>query len=101
MEVKTILEKYPGYVPVIVDTKSTDLKLSKRKYLVVGEITLGQFLVAVKQRITDLDPTHGLFLFVNNILPTISTPMSLIYKEHKDPNTQMLHMTICKENTFG
>jgi hypothetical protein len=101
-EIEVVKQKYPNYIPIIVrvhDNKS--IKLTKSKYLVGGEITLGQFLSILRKKITNIKSTESIYLLINNTLVPITLPIFMIYNEKKDPETNMLYITICKENTFG
>lgn len=102
-ECSMIRAKYPNHIPVIVrcDPKS-DLELSKNKFLVNKEVTFGQLLYIVRKKlVNELHSTHALFLFVHNTLPPTSSMISSIYSAHKNKDTDMLHILLCKENTFG
>jgi GABA(A) receptor-associated protein len=100
-EVDVILRKYPSYIPIIVRYKTKHFILSKTKYLVSGEMTIGQFIFILRKKITNLTHAQGLFLFVNNTLPPSSHLLYDIYNQYKDPENNMLFMTLCIENTFG
>jgi GABA(A) receptor-associated protein len=100
-EVEILRKKYPSNIPIIVICKD-NLKLNKNKYLVNGEITLGQFLFTLRKRLNKtLSESDGLFIFAGNIIPPSSEMLSEIYNKYKDMNTGMLYLTLCKENTFG
>ena len=99
-EVELIKDKYPNYVPILVRTRG-DLKISKVKFLVGGEITVGQFMFILRKKMNSLRSTEGLFLFINNTLPVSSRNLLSIYNEQKDKELNMLIITVCKENTFG
>lgn len=102
-ECNLIRTKYPNHIPIIVqcDPKS-DLSLSKNKFLVNNDVTFGQLLYIVRKKlVNDLHSTHALFLFINNTLPPTSAMISSIYSLHKNKDTGMLHIMLCKENTFG
>jgi GABA(A) receptor-associated protein len=102
-ESSMIKAKYPQHIPVVVrcDPKS-DLCLSKHKFLVNNEVTIGQLMYIVRKKLTsDLHSTHALFMFVNNKLPPTSALISSVYAVEKDNDTDMLHIVLCKENTFG
>ena len=102
-ESSMIKAKYPQHIPVIVrcDPKS-DLTLSTHKFLVNNEVTIGQLMYIVRKKLTsDLHSTHALFMFINNRLPPTSALISSIYAAEKDSDTDMLHIVLCKENTFG
>lgn len=100
-EVEVVRHKYPHYIPIVVRTKE-DLQLTKIKYLVTGDVTTSQFMTILRKKLdSKIHSTHGLFMFVNNRLPPSSSVMSLLYESEKDPQTGMLFITLCKENTFG
>ena len=101
-ESKKILVKYPDKIPIIVENskKSTLKPMTKNKFLVPNDLTLGQFLVIIRKRI-DLDSKDSLFTFINDkILPPTSAKVSTLYYDHKDEDG-FLYMTYCNENTFG
>lgn len=104
-EVEIVRHKYPHYIPIIVRGRDK-LELSKTKYLVTGDVTVSQFMCILRKKIevsngSKVECKHGLFLFVNNRLPSSTTLMSCLYENEKDPQTGMLFITLCKENTFG
>lgn len=99
-EVDLIKEKYPNHIPIVVRGRG-DIKLQKNKFLVGGEITLGQFLMILRRKIGVLKQSDAVFLFVNNSLPPSSMYLSSIYANQKDIDTNMLFITVSKENTFG
>lgn len=101
-EVDIIQHKYPTYIPIIVRTKDKSIKLTKIKYLVSRDITLGQLNLIIRKKLNhSIKPSHGIFIFVNNLIPGSSTTLFTIYHQYKDPITGMLFLTITKENTFG
>ncbi len=100
-EVNILGTKYPNHIPIVVRCDK-HLKLTKYKYLVASDISVGQFLIIVRKRLENkVDAQTGLYLFINNVLHTGSSLMYTVYQEHKDTNTGMLFVTLCKENTFG
>ena len=101
-EIEVIKEKYPNYIPIVVRVHNDkSIKLTKFKFLVGGEITLGQFLSILRKKITNIKSTESIYLLINNTLIPITLTLSMIYKEKRDHETDMLYITICKENTFG
>ena len=51
-EVDLIKEKYPNYIPIVVRTNPKDkIEITKTKFLVGQEITLGQFLLILRKKI--------------------------------------------------
>lgn len=101
-EVEVIKTKYPNYIPVLVKTIDKSLELSKNKFLISGDITVGQFMHIIRKKIvTKLNSSQSLYIFVNNKIPPATFLMHNVYQEEKEPESEMLIITICKENTFG
>jgi len=101
-EVDIIKTKYPDYIPIILRTKSkSNIKLNKIKYLVGEEITVAQFLSIIRKKIHNFNKSDSIFLFINNTLPIQQNTLGNLYNQYKDTETNMLFVTVCKENTFG
>lgn len=100
-EVEIIKEKYPNYIPIIVRPKDKTITLTKYKFLVGGDVTIGQFLSILRKKMKSMKPSEAIYLFVNNKIPETSSLLSSIYSSNVDEQTQMLYFTLCKENTFG
>ncbi|CAL9108622.1 unnamed protein product [Musa textilis] len=100
-ESQRIKEKYPGRVPVIVEKaeRSDVPNIDKKKYLVPGEITLGQFVYVIRKRI-NLSAEKAIFMFVDNVLPSTGAMMSQLYDDKKDEDG-FLYFLYSGENTFG
>lgn len=100
-ESKTIKEKYPDRIPIIVQkNKSCDLpEVNKCKYLVPKDMTMGQFLYVIRKRIK-LESSKALFIMVDGGLVTGSRNISIIYDDHKDEDG-FLYVVYTTENTFG
>ncbi|KAK1391853.1 Autophagy-related protein 8C [Heracleum sosnowskyi] len=100
-EAKRIRDEFPGRIPVIVErAKKTDVPdIVKKKYLVRGDTTVGEFVFVVRRKI-ELSADKAIFIFVKNTLPPTAALMSAIYEEHKDEDG-FLYMTYSGENTFG
>jgi GABA(A) receptor-associated protein len=84
-ESKRILKKFPDRIPVICekDYKSDIPDIDKHKYLVPGDITVGQFVYIIRKRI-NLKPEQALFVFLNeSILPPTASTLIDIYEKHK------------------
>lgn len=101
-EARRIQEKFPGRVPVIVEraatTKSVPL-IDKQKFLVPGDMTLGQFIYVIRTRMR-LGSEQALFCFIRNSLPTASLLMKELYASYKEDDG-FVYATYCGENTFG
>lgn len=100
-EAERIRKKYPDRIPVIVErAKDTSLpELDKSKYLVPNDITIGQFIYVIRNRIK-LKPEKAIYIFINNTIPPTSSLMSRIYNEYMNEDG-FLYMQITSENTFG
>ena len=97
-----IKTKYPNRFPVIVNksSKSTLEDIERSKFLVPGDLTIGQFICIVRKRIK-LNETESVFLFINNnTVPATSSTIASIYEEYKDEDG-FLYITYCNENEFG
>jgi len=101
-ESSRIREKYTNKIPIIVtkDDKCTLGQISKSKYLVPEDITLGQFSLIIRKRI-EIKESDALFFFINgSTIPPISNSMVSLYEDYKDDDGFM-YMTYCGENVFG
>ncbi|KAG6532030.1 hypothetical protein ZIOFF_005868 [Zingiber officinale] len=100
-EAAQISEKFPDMIPVIVEKaqRSDVPDITKRKYLAPADLTVGQFVHAIRKRIK-LTAEKAIFVFIDNTLPSTAATLSVIYKEHKDEDG-FLYMTYSGENTFG
>lgn len=97
---------YPDRVPVIVEmsTSSTNYNTyinssHKIKYLVPHDITMGQFIKILRDKIK-IDPSTALFFFINNKIYPITSSIGSIYKENTDADG-FLYIEFCEESTFG
>ncbi len=102
-EAKKILAKFPGRIPALV-TRATGVAadipdLPKSKFLVPGNLTVGQFIFIIRKQLT-MPPEKALFIFVNNTLPTSSMLMSELYATYKDRDG-FLRVIYTSESTFG
>ncbi|XP_068662010.1 autophagy-related protein 8i-like [Aristolochia californica] len=100
-ESRDIRSKYPDRVPVVVERFSkTDLPvMEKKKYLVPRDMSVGQFIHILSNRL-HLAPGKALFVFVKNTLPQTSSLMDTIYESFKDDDG-FLYMCYSSEKTFG
>ena len=100
-EVELIKEKYPQYIPIIIRPKNKSIEMLRYKFLVNGDITVGQFMCIIRKKIRNIKSSEALFLIVNNTLAPSTNSLSLVYTQQVDKETNMLFFTICNENTFG
>ena len=88
-ESSQIMLKYSNKFPVICEPGSSLYPpITKKKYLVAGDITLGQFIFAIRPRINNIRAEQALFICVKNgtIIPPISSLISVLYDKYKDPD---------------
>lgn len=97
---------YPDRIPVIVEMSSSSASYNtyiasshKVKYLVPYDITMGQFIKILRDKVK-IEPVIALFFFINNKLFPITTPIGDIYKENRDEDG-FLYIEFCEESTFG
>lgn len=96
-----IRNKYPDRVPIIVEQqkKSSLPELDKHKYLVPGDLTVGQFMHVLRKRMK-MPPEEALFIFMNNKIPPSSSLVSHVYQNDKNEDG-FLYCIVAKENVFG
>ena len=93
-------EKFLHRIPVIIQPGNKQAPLlDKNKYLVPGDLSLGEFLFVIRKKIK-LGSEQALFGFVGGVLPPISKMIREIYAEHADPDG-FLYLIYSLENTFG
>lgn len=102
-EAARLRAKYPGRAPVLVlrhNGASPDVpRLSKSKFLVPRELTVGQFIYVVRHQMK-LPPEKALFIFVGNILPTTGMLVAELYEQYKSSDG-FLRVVYTSESTFG
>lgn len=93
--------KYPDRIPVICEKeeRSDIAEIDKKKYLVPVDLTVGQFIYVIRNRIK-LPPEQAVFVFINGTMPPTASLMSAVYEERKDEDG-FLYITYAGENTFG
>ena len=94
-------ERAPSVSQVICEKadRSDIPDIDKKKYLVPADLTVGQFIYVIRKRIK-LPPERAIFLFVDNMIPSTSSLMSVVYEVQKDEDG-FLYITYSGENTFG
>jgi GABA(A) receptor-associated protein len=100
-EASKIRAKYPDRIPVICERadRSDIPEIDKKKYLVPVDLTVGQFVYVIRNRIK-LPPEQAVFVFINDVMPPTASLMSAIYEEQKSADG-FLYITYSGENTFG
>ena len=100
VESQRVLFKYPDRIPVIIESNDPKIpKLSKNKYLVPKDLTIGQLLYILRRHIK-LEATEAIFLFVRNTLPPTSYFVSQLYEMYRDVDG-FLYLQYRSENAFG
>jgi len=97
---------YPDRIPVIIEMSPSSANYQsyiaashKVKYLVPYDLTMGQFIKILRDKIK-IEPTTALFFFINNKIFPITTPIGTIYKSEADEDG-FLYIEFCEESTFG
>ncbi len=102
MESTRLKEKFPDKIPIILEKADTSQlpSVDKQKYLMQREITIGQFLYIIRQKI-NIDHSESIFLLVNNVtIPPTGAPIGAIYDKFGD-NDGFLYITYSSQQTFG
>lgn len=102
IEALRIHEKFPSRIPVIVERSPQSKQIpniDKTKFLVPGDLTVGQFIYIIRRRIA-LSSDTALFLFVNSTLPTTNTLLKELYTSLKEADG-FLYCLYSGENVFG
>lgn len=97
-----ILSKYPDRIPVICEKHPYSRNapdINKNKYLVDHYLTLAQFILVIRKRIS-LKPGVALYIFVNGLIPSNSSFIYNLFLDNKDDDG-FLYITYDIENTFG
>jgi GABA(A) receptor-associated protein len=97
---------YPDRIPVIVEMSPSSASYNtyttashKIKYLVPYDITMGQFIKILRDKLK-LESSIALFFFINNKVFPITSLIGNIYKENADEDG-FLYIEFCEESTFG
>lgn len=104
-ESKRIKDKYPDKVPIILEKseKSTLPMLDKQKFLLQRDLTIGQFIYIIRQKI-NLSSKEAIFIFIDSShgksIPTISKTLGETYDKYSDMDG-FLYLSYNAEETFG
>jgi len=96
-----IKRKFPDRIPVIVEKAlNTNVPdITKRKFIVPGEITLGSFSYEIRKHLA-IEPATTIFIFINSNLPPAGSLMSQLYERHRDTDG-FLYLVYSGEGVFG
>lgn len=108
---KQLQTKYPDRVPVIIQFKINSglgpglgprlKETGYAKFLVPVDINFNHLANCVRYD-NQINTKQALFFLVNGTtLVTLSTPMSILYEKHRDPDDNFLYIVCQSENTFG
>jgi len=102
LDVINMMTKFPGKIPIILEkySSSQTIIMDKEKYLVPGELTIGEVLYIFRKRIK-LESTQALFVFFNTDMVNTSMTLKQVYDKYKNEDDGMLYATYGGENTFG
>lgn len=96
--------KYGGTMyPVVVEPANDKAPaIQKNKFMIPGELTIGQFVYIIRRRLVKmLPPTQAIFVYVRlTILPPTHTTIAHAYADYHDPDG-ILYIEYSLENTFG
>ncbi len=98
-----VIAKYPDRIPVICERSNKATKdcpiIDKNKYLVPRDLTVGQFIFVIRNRLK-LPAEKAIFLFIGGMIPSTSSFINNLYETHRDEDG-FLYITYSFENTFG
>jgi GABA(A) receptor-associated protein len=100
-EATEILRKYPDKIPVIVEpsSNSNDANLERNKFLCPKDISISQFLVILRNRLS-LKATQSIYLFINNKTPSNNLLIGDVYLNNCDTD-KFLKIKYGLETFFG
>ena len=104
MSYKSILDKYPDKVPVMITRAHSSKKLpdiDKHKFLIPRDMTFGHVLAVIRKRLKLENSSTAIFVSINNkVVPAASLRLDAAYREHRGDD-DVLHLQYYGENTFG
>lgn len=98
---KSVMQRYPDNIPVVLHPQQESLKLSRNKFLVPRDFTFSQFHVYIRQKYPELDGAKALYFFINNTMPMSNQTFNDLYCTHINTDDYCLHIHYDIENTFG
>lgn len=97
---RSILKRYPDKIPIIINSKSKNINLSRTNFIIPDDMTVSMFICYIRKNIT-LDQNQSIYMFTEKgILIPSSYSLHRIYNEYKNQDGY-LYLTIALENTFG
>nr|XP_056708262.1 microtubule-associated proteins 1A/1B light chain 3C-like [Euleptes europaea] len=103
-EVASIRIKFPNKLPVILERYPKEKILpviNKVKFLVPEELTMGQFVSIIRNRMS-IGPTQAFYFLADNnrSMVNMSSTMFEVYSTYKDEDG-FLYMTYASQEMFG
>jgi GABA(A) receptor-associated protein len=102
MEANRVLLKYPDRIPIIcekINNNNNIPSIDKTKYLVPRDLSIGQFIYVIRQRLK-MPATSALFIFIKGTIPPSGSLLCNVYEQLKD-HDGFLYVEYSSENTFG
>jgi hypothetical protein len=99
-ECEKMMTKYPNLIPLIIESRSKELVLEKRKYLVNSHTTVGALIYTILKMLKIQEANASIFLHIDNTLIATSSSFGNLYKQYKDEDG-FLYCFVSKENTYG
>tara|TARA_Y100000816_G_scaffold287402_1_gene270066 strand:+ start:1147 stop:1485 length:339 start_codon:yes stop_codon:yes gene_type:complete len=98
--IETLMKRYPGKIPIVVNTTQDKFKLIKERFMVRGTLNVGLFVNLIRKYIEELKEYEALFMFFDNILIPNTTELQEVYDKYKKEDG-VLYAIVGKESTFG
>ncbi|KAK2953571.1 putative microtubule binding protein [Blattamonas nauphoetae] len=104
-EATRLMQEYKNMVPIIAE-KGTGSKIPEkgdRKFIVPRDLTIGQFVYALRKRI-ELTPTQLVYVLVDGDIPKTETtmgPLYDLYKQQHPDGDGFLYITFREKNLDG
>ena len=106
-ESSKMISRYPDKIPVLCEmnpsaaiSSGIKLKLTRMKYLVPRDLTIGQLAYVIRKRF-EIPSEKAMFIMVDNkVVPPTAALISDIYERYKDFDN-FLYTEIHLENFFG
>jgi GABA(A) receptor-associated protein len=107
-KIETLLKKYPDRVPIIITSRSINLKdnnTNNTNFIVPSNITIAEFIIILRKRIK-IYKEESIFMFVidnitkKDIMVQSSITIDTLYSQYKDENL-ILNLYVEKESVFG
>jgi len=96
-----VSRRFPGRIPVVMqrNTRSDLPPLKKHFYLFGPDVACSRVMLFIRRQIK-ISSTTGLFFFVDDVIPSMSSTLSELYDKKKSEDG-FLYLVYSGENTFG